>query len=580
MKLRFALPAFAPLTLLAACATTGAPAPAAGLRPSQDVVFESGQRASPYGLYLAGQAAMNDSDAMAASQYFARAEQGSLDGTYFREQAFIAAVMSGDLARAARLAPSDPETRPVILRLAALAKVVAGIGEGDGKLAVETLASGQVNVPHRSAAALLAPFAAALAGDKAGALARPEIRGDRLVEVFGQLGQAQMFERAKRFDEAETDYMALVGLEGAGGLFAPDYGGFLERRGRWADAVKVYERALTDTPGDAVLLAARTRAMGRKTAQPMPTIRQGAARGLVAQAAQMLGDRQYEMAIAYFRMALYLDPTRDEAKILAGDALAAGKELEAARAAYASVEPGSHQYPLARSKLAWSYQQTKDGETALKLAREGYDAAPTDNDAAMTYADLLRANERYAEAVVVMDGVISRAGQTPDWRLLYMRGVALERSGRWPEAEADLKAALASEPNEPELLNYLGYSWIDRGEHLAEALDMVKRAVAANPRSGAVVDSLGWAYYRLGDYRNAVEQLETAVLLEPADPEINNHLGDAYWRVGRRIEAEFQWKRALSLDPPAKIKAEAEAKLKSGLGPIGPAAAPVTASIP
>ena len=508
MKLRFALPALAPLLLLAACATTGAPTPAAGLKPSQDVAFDVGPPTSPYGLYLAGQAAMNDADAGAASGYFARAEQSGLDGAYFREQAFVAAVMSGDLARAARLTPTDPETRLVIQRLAALSKVVAGIGEGDGQLAVSTLASGQVNVPHRQAAALLTPFAAAMAGDKVGALARPELRGDRLVEVFGQLGQAQLFERARRYDEAETDYMALVIIEGAGPLFAPDYGAFLERRGRWADAVAVYDRALAADRQDAVLLKARARALTHKGAPPLPTLRQGAARGMVAAAAQLLADRQYEMAVAYFRMALYLDPHRDEARLLLGDALAASKDPDGARLAYAAVQAGSPQYSMARAKLAWTYQQTRDGERALALAREGYEAAPTDDDAAITYADLLRANDRNAEAVTIMDGVIARAGAAPDWRLLYMRGVALERVDRWPDAERDLKAALASQPNEPELLNYLGYSWIDRGENLAEALDMVKRAVAANPRSGQVVDSLGWAYYRLGDYRNAVEQLE------------------------------------------------------------------------
>lgn len=578
MKLRYALPALAPLVLLAACATTGGTAPQAGLRPAQDVPFGAGAPVSSYGLYLAGQAALNDDDSVVATDYFVRAEQTSLDGAYFMEKAFIAALMAGDIPRAAKLSPTDVETRVVIQRLAALTQVVAGIGEGDGKQALETLASGRVTIPHRQAGALLTPWAAALAGDKAKSFALPEVRGDRLVEVFGQLAQAQLYERAKRYDEAETDYMALAGIERAGMLFAPDYGAFLERRGRWADAVKVYDRALVDSPRDATLQAARARALTKRGAPPLPTIRQGAARGMVSQAAQMLGERQYEMAIAYFRMALYLDPTRDEARVLMGDAMLAAKQPDGAREAYAAVKPSSPQYPIARSKLAWTYQASKDTASALRIAKEGYDAAPQDDDAAVTYADLLRANERFADSVTVMDGVITRAGPTPDWRLLYMRGVALERINRWPEAERDLQAALASEPNEPELLNFLGYSWIDRGERLTEAMEMVKRAVAANPRSGPVVDSLGWAYYRLGDYRNAVEQLEAAVLLEPADPEINNHLGDAYWRVGRRIEAEFQWRRVLSLDPPAKIRADAEAKLKGGMGPVGPAPAPVASA--
>jgi len=171
----------------------------------------------------------------------------------------------------------------------------------------------------------------------------------------------------------------------------------------------------------------------------------------------------------------------------------------------------------------------------------------------------------------VLTGLINASKTSPDWRLLYARGVAYERTGRWPEAQTDLQAALALAPDQPELLNYLGYSWIDRGEHLKEALAMVEKAVGQNPRSGAMVDSLGWAYYRLGDFKKAVDKLEDAVELEAGDPEINNHLGDAYWKVGRKDEAQFQWKRVLTLQPDAKIKANAEAKLASQAGPDGPA---------
>ena len=181
----------------------------------------------------------------------------------------------------------------------------------------------------------------------------------------------------------------------------------------------------------------------------------------------------------------------------------------------------------------------------------------------------MRADEKFAESAEVLSSLI-RESKRPDWRLLYARGAAYERTGHWPQGEADLKAALAVSPDEPELLNYLGYSWIDRGEHLKDAMAMVEKAVAADPRSGAMVDSLGWAYYRLGDYKKSVEKLEEAVELEAGDPEINNHLGDAYWKVGRRDEALFQWRRVLTLQPDAKIKADAEAKIASAAGPDGP----------
>ena len=166
----------------------------------------------------------------------------------------------------------------------------------------------------------------------------------------------------------------------------------------------------------------------------------------------------------------------------------------------------------------------------------------------------------------LLSGLIAET-DSPDWRLYYARGATLERMGRWKDAEADLVTGLKLRPDEPELMNYLGYGWIDRGERLSEAMAMVEKAVAANPQSGAMIDSLGWAYFRLGDYKRAVEKLEQAVELEAGDPEINNHLGDAYWMIGRKDEAVFQWRRVLTLKPDAKIKADAEQKLASGLGP-------------
>ena len=170
----------------------------------------------------------------------------------------------------------------------------------------------------------------------------------------------------------------------------------------------------------------------------------------------------------------------------------------------------------------------------------------------------------------MLSGVIGET-KNPDWRLLYARGLDYQALGRWPDAQADLEAALKDHPDEPELLNFLGYSWIDRGERLPEALAMVQKAVGSAPRSGAIVDSLGWAYFRMGDYKAAVEKLEQAVELEAGDPEINDHLGDAYWRVGRKDEAQFQCRRVLTLKPDDKIRDRAKLKLVAGLGPDGPA---------
>ena len=444
---------------------------------------------------------------------------------------------------------------------------VADMAQGKGKEAKAALTDQNIAFPHKPVAALLAPWAAAEAGDVEGSLVRPSVRGDRLVDYFGELGQASLFERAKRYDEAETDFKAATSVAAPTEMAVIAYGGFLERRGRKVDAQALYADYLAKEPDDAPVKAAQARVQAGKPAPPMPSIREGAAQIMLAPAATMIEAKQAQLALAYLRLSLRLDPTRDDAWVMVGDLMQAGSDNEAARVAYQKPKPGSAEYSTAQAKLAWTYQNANDKETALRLARAA--AASGDLDARITLSDLLRVDEQFPEAVKVMDAIIADQ-KTPDWRLLYSRGVALERMGKWPEAQADLQAALKIRPDEPELLNYLGYSWIDRGQNLKEAMGMVEKAVAADPRSGAMVDSLGWAYYRLGDYKNAVDKLEQAVELEAGDPEINGHLGDAYWKVGRKDEAQFQWRRVLTLKPDDKVKVATEAKLASGLGPDGP----------
>ncbi|HEX5378861.1 MAG TPA: tetratricopeptide repeat protein [Phenylobacterium sp.] len=522
---------------------------------------------SPYGLFLAGQGALNDGRGAEAAAYFEQARIDGDDGEgMVAERAFTAALLAGDITRAAALAPKGDGASEPGKRLGDLVQAVEAIATDKPKLALPLLAADATPFPHKSMAALLSPWVAAMAGDVDGSLIRPQVRGDKVVDYFGLLGQAYLYERAKRFDEAETDFKVLTGSETPGDMVVLAYGGFLERRGRKVDALALYAKGLAAEPRNSALQAARARASSGKDAPPpMPGLKQGAAQSIMAPAATMLAAKQDQLGLAYLRLALRLDPNLNGAWLMVGDLMQGAGDSDGARLAYGHPRPGAPEYAAARAKLAWSYQAAKDPETALKLAREA--AATGDADAKVTLADLLRVNEKFAESAEVLSTVI---GANPDWRLLYARGIAYDRSGRWADGERDLQAALKLKPDDSELLNYLGYSWIDRGEHLAEALAMVQKAVGENPRSGAMVDSLGWAYYRLGDYKKAVETLENAIELEAGDPDINNHLGDAYWRVGRRDEAEFQWRRVLTLEPDPKMKAEVEQKLTSGLGANGP----------
>ena len=282
----------------------------------------------------------------------------------------------------------------------------------------------------------------------------------------------------------------------------------------------------------------------------------------------LISEKQPELGLAYLRLVLRLDPGRDEAWVLVGDAMMANDDTAAARDAYSHPKPGSPQFIDARARLITTYDgHPGDNPTVLQIAQDTVKADPGDDDALTLLADALRVNEQYAESAKVLDTLITNQGDKASWQLYYMRGVARQQAGDWTTAEADMKKALTLAPDEPEVLNYLGYSWIDRGERLQEAKAMIEKAIAGKPDSGALVDSLGWAYFRMGDYKMAVDQLEHAAELEPADPDINNHLGDAYWRAGRKTEARFQWQRVLTLSPDAKMRAEVERKLKSGLGP-------------
>jgi tetratricopeptide (TPR) repeat protein len=544
-----------PTLLLGACASPGGP------RVTAETQL-AGQ--SPYGLFLASGAAMNAGRNAEAARFLAQARaEGGADPA-LTERAFTAALLAGDIEAAAALAPVEAGASEPARRLGRLVTSVAALSAGKGKAARDALGSDGLGFPHRSAAALLGPWMAAAAGDPEGAVVRPQLRGDASVDYFGKIGQGHLFERARRFDEAETDFKAVTAGQSPSELAVLAYGAFLERRGRRAEALALYDGGLRRNPSSLGLEQARARAATGRGAPAAPSLKEGAAFALLAPAATMISAKQDQVALAYLRLALTLDPRRNDAWLMLGDVLQQRGDLEGARAAYERPKSNSPEFPAAQAKLAWSHQSDGDKVTAIRLARAG--AQGGDVEARATLADLLRANAEYDEAITILTGLIDQA-PAPDWRLYYARGQANERSGRWPGAEADLSRALALRPDEPELLNYLGYAWIDRGERLDEAKGMIEKALASNPRSGAIVDSLGWAYFRKGDYAKAVELLEQAVELEAGDPEINNHLGDAYWMVGRKDEAGFQWRRVLTLDPDAKMRADAEAKIANGLGP-------------
>lgn len=272
-------------------------------------------------------------------------------------------------------------------------------------------------------------------------------------------------------------------------------------------------------------------------------------------------------AQSYLQIARFLMPENYEAQFALGKVFDRQKKYILANDLYEKVPETSAFYRLAQLEIGLNLDQLGQVPEAEKILQGLIDKNPKDFQTVLSLGGVFGKHENYQKAVTLYDNAIALidAPKRRHWSLFYRRGIANERTKHWEKAEQDFKKALALSPDQPDVLNYLGYSWIDKGINLEEGLNMVKRAVNLKPNSGFIIDSLGWAYFKLGKFEEAVVELERARDLMPSDPVVNDHLGDAYWHTGRKLEAVFQWKHALSDKPTDEDKAKITKKLKSGL---------------
>ncbi|MEM6781155.1 MAG: tetratricopeptide repeat protein, partial [Pseudomonadota bacterium] len=279
--------------------------------------------------------------------------------------------------------------------------------------------------------------------------------------------------------------------------------------------------------------------------------------------------REYndESAQIFAQMSLAMNNAQTESKILLAHIQTRHGRYEDAIEYYTSVSKDDPNYlsiQYQSAELLADLNRTDDAIALLNSLAKSHD----DIQALIQLGDLYRREENFDMAIKTYSRTFKAIGKTvPDkyWSVYYARGMAYEQMGEWNKAEVDLRKALGYQPNHPYLLNYLGYSLADRGKSLNEALEMIAKAVDLRPNDGYITDSLGWVYYRLGDYEKAVPPLERAVELLPYDPTINDHLGDAYWQVGRKMEAQFQWRRAMNNSDDDEMIATIEEKLQFGL---------------
>jgi tetratricopeptide (TPR) repeat protein len=349
------------------------------------------------------------------------------------------------------------------------------------------------------------------------------------------------------------------------------YGGLLQRQGQKAAATALYQRfgaSLTVGDSMALLVKGALANQNRKTppALALKDPAQGVAEFLHNLAINLSGGKGGDVANLYAQLCQYLDPTHQLVGVfLTNELLESGRYAEAValtRQKLAQKDLPINSVWLLQLAQAQGLGDLDDIDAASKLLQAMAQEHPQRLEPLIQLGDLLRRKERYKEAAQAYDGPIARlSGQKDEWYLLYYRAIARHMAGNWPEAEADLIKAHALQPDHPSLLNYLGYRWVERGENLVKARAMIEKAVAQRPDDGAIIDSLGWAFYQLKDYPRAVIELERAIELMSTDPTVNDHLGDAYWQVGRFREARFQWERALLYAREEKLLTSLRQKL-------------------
>ncbi len=519
------------------------------------------------GNYLAGLHARRARDLGAASDYLLAALAKAPETPGLLRQAFIVTLVEGRMEEAIPLARKYLEQEPdqTIARIAVIVDDLKRKEYKRASLLAEKLTNRGLGLYAKP---LLSAWIKAGLGQADAGVTDLKSLADRVPSLAGIHSALIQHQTGDTEAAAKSLITVTEGRSSPSARVSHLLGNIYELDGKPELAEAVYRLYLKSNPNSRIFDGELERLKaGGKPAALVPTPQAGVAEGLFGIATSLNQDQVYETALALGHLALYLKPEFPVLRYTMGAILEREGRDERAIEMYESIASGSaYDWPgqLQTAGLLGDLKRAKEAESRLTaLSGQRPDVA----DPYVVLGDLLRRMEKYKEAAAAYDKAVERSLplDVSDTQLLYARGIVLERSKQWAKAEKDLKKALEFRPNDPLILNYLGYSWIDQGVNLDEARAMIEKAVEQQPHDGYIVDSLGWAYFRLGDYEGAVRELERAIELRPQDPVINDHLGDAYWKVGREREARFQWRRALNLDPePGQVKL-IEKKLKQGL---------------
>jgi tetratricopeptide (TPR) repeat protein len=529
------------------------------------------------GSYLAARHASVERDAASAAAFYRSALRTDPKNNELLDRAFISSLADGDIDEAVKLADRiltiDKSNR--------VARLVVGVRD----LKMKKYAAAQTNINQSVrgpitdlVATLLSAWASYGAGDSKTAIANiDKLAGPEWYPIFKDLHAGMLLDLANKQKDAGVRFERAYKLDDSALRVVDAYARWTSRNKDDASAQAIYENfnnKLARHP--LVLEGIRETKAGKKLAPLVDSPQAGAAEALYGIGASLTRRGGEDLALVYLQLALYLKPDHSLALLSLADLYESVKKPAMAIKVYERVPVGSALKRNAQIQLATDLDAADRSEEGIAILKSVVKDDPKDLEAITALGNIERGKKKFADcAETYTQGINAQAAQSdkPNWVSFYFRGICEERSKQWSKAEADMRKALELQPEQPHVLNYLGYSWIDQGINLDDAMKMIKRAVDQRPDDGYIVDSLGWAYFRIGNYEDAVKTLERAIDLKPEDPTINDHLGDAYWRIGRTLEAKFQWQHARDLKPEADEIPKLDAKLANGLPDDVPASA-------
>lgn len=517
-----------------------------------------------YGAFLDARFADSQFALEQAARFYREASAADPSDPVLRRQAFLSSFMAGDPA-ATTLAAGVPEDPVAMLVL-----VSEAARQGEWSTAIARIRS----LPQGSLTQVLSPLLLAWAEQGAGqtdaalATLHPFLSGPGQRGIF-VLHAALIADLAGRTALAKSYYAAAQKASSGPNLqLARILASWEDRQGDPAAARATLAALGAEDSQVAIAIPGLEATIAER---PVANASDGMAEAFLAIAAGLQQQNTPDFSVIMLRLALTLHPDFTPARLLLADVLDAQKQPAMALSVLAPVpaaDPLSALVDLRRAMLLDAAGKTSDALALLDRLAKRYPDRPEPLE---IKGDMLRQHERWKDAIDAYSGAISRLGQrqASAWTLFYDRGIAYDQVDDWPKAEADFREALALEPNQPYVLNYLGYSWAVQDRHLTEARQMLAKAAELRPNDGAILDSLGYVMLRQGDVPGAMKWLLRAVTLEPDDATINGHLGDAYWAAGDKLQAWYQWQHALTMHPSAKEAAKLKSKLKEGYGSLG-----------